>query len=135
MHLKTSNESTLLDLRVLKRGLQVGKKLKVTRARKNKVAVQITKLGQNAKEVDPLNIFKEHHWFFAWRWIVYIHWHLQTLGRIYRRIFKWVVVQKCLLDQIGKVGVELKISNGQKVSLHKSDVGPSHDIPKFWWNF
>ena len=50
-------------------------------------------------------------------------------------IFKWVVVQRCLLDQIVKVGVELKISNGQKVFLHKSDVEPSHDIPKFWWNF
>ena len=38
-------------------------------------------------------------------------------------------MQKCLLDQIGKVGVELKISNGQKVFLHKSDVETSHDIP------
>ena len=65
MHFKTSNESTLLDLRVLKGGLQVGKTLKVTRARKNKVAVQITKLDQNAKEVDPLKFFKEHHWVFA----------------------------------------------------------------------
>ena len=41
-------------------------------------------------------------------------------------------MQKCLLDQIGKVGVELKISNGQKVFLHKSDVETSHDIPKFF---
>jgi len=41
------------------------KKLRVTRAKKNKVAVQITKLGQNAKEVDPLKFFKEHHWVFA----------------------------------------------------------------------
>ena len=65
MHFKTSNESTLLDLRVLKGGLQVGKTLKVTRARKNKVAVQITKLDQNAKEVNPLKFFKEQHWVFA----------------------------------------------------------------------
>ena len=41
------------------------KKLRVTRARKNKVAVQITKLDQNAKEVDPLKFFKEHYWVFA----------------------------------------------------------------------
>ena len=44
-------------------------------------------------------------------------------------------MQRCLLDQIVKVGVELKISNGQKVFLHKSDVETSPDIPKFWWNF
>ena len=37
--------------------------------------------------------------------------------------------------RLEKIGVELKISNGQKVSLHKSDVETSHDIPKFWWNF
>ena len=111
------------------------RKLRVTRARKNMVAVQITKLDQNAKEVDPLKFSKEHHWVFAWRWIVCIHCHLQTLGRIFEEIFKWVAVQKCLLGQIGKIGVELKISNGQKVSLHKNDVETSHDIPKFWWNF
>ena len=28
------------------------------------VVVQITKLDQNAKEVDPLKFFKEHHWVF-----------------------------------------------------------------------
>ena len=60
MHLKTSNESTLLDLRVLKGGLQVGKSSGLLEQGKNKVAVQITKLGQNAKEVDPLKFFKEH---------------------------------------------------------------------------
>ena len=54
------------------------------------------------------------------------------LEEFFKEIFKWVVVQKCLLDQIGKIGVELKISNGQKVFLHKSDVETSHDIPKFW---
>ena len=111
------------------------RKLRVTRARKNKVAVQMTKLDQNAKEVDPLKFFKEHHWVFAWIWIVCLHSHLQTLGRIFKEIFKRVAVQKCLLGQIGKIGVELKVSNGQKVSLHKSDVETSHDIPKFWWNF
>ena len=41
------------------------KKLKVTRAKKNKVAVQITKLDQNEKEVDSLKFFKEHHWVLA----------------------------------------------------------------------
>ena len=44
-------------------------------------------------------------------------------------------MQKCLLDQIGKVGVEFKIPNGQKVSLHKSDFETSHDISKFWLEF
>ena len=34
MHLKTSNESTLLDLRVLKGGLQVGKSLGLLEQRK-----------------------------------------------------------------------------------------------------
>ena len=33
--------------------------------KKNKVAVQITNLDQNAKEVDPLKFFKEHHWVFS----------------------------------------------------------------------
>ena len=46
-----------------------------------------------------------------------------------------VVVQKYLLDQIWKFGVELEISNDQKIFLHKSDVETSHDIPKFWWKF
>ena len=62
MHLKTSNESTLLDLRVLKGGLQVGKRVMGIGASKNRVAVQITKLDQNAKEGDSLKFFKEHHW-------------------------------------------------------------------------
>ena len=99
------------------------------------IAVQITNLDQKAKEVDPLKFSKEHHWVFFFFLIVCNHCHLQTLGRIFEEIFNWVAVQKCLLDQIGKIGVELKISNGQKVSLHKSDVETSHDIPKFWWNF
>ena len=30
------------------------------------------------------------------------------LEEFFKEIFKWVVVQKCLLDQIGKIGVELK---------------------------
>ena len=41
------------------------KRLRVTRARKNKVAVQITKLDQNAKEAGPLKFSKEDHWVFA----------------------------------------------------------------------
>ena len=41
------------------------RKHKVTRAKKDGVAVQITNLDQNAKEVDPLKFFKEHHWVFA----------------------------------------------------------------------
>ena len=41
------------------------KKLRVTRAKENRVAVQITNLDQNAKEVDSLKFFKEHHWVFA----------------------------------------------------------------------
>ena len=42
---------------------------------------------------------------------------------------------KYLLHQIWKIDVELKISNDQKMFLHKSDGENSHDIPKFWWNF
>ena len=99
------------------------------------VAEQITKLDQNEDEVDLLKFFIEHHWVFAWSWIISIHWHLQTLGRIFRKIFTKVVVQKYLLDQIWKIDVELKISNNQKIFLHKSDVEASHDIPKFWWDF
>ena len=57
------------------------------------------------------------------------------LEEFFWRIFTWVVVQKCLLDQIGKVGVEPKISNDQKMFLHEGDVETLHDIPKFWWNF
>ena len=41
------------------------RKLRVIRAKKNMVAVQITKLDQNAKEADPLKFSKEHHWVFA----------------------------------------------------------------------
>ena len=65
MHLKTSNDSTLLDLRVLKGGLQVGKRVMGTRAKQNRVAVQITKLDQNGNEDDSLKFFKEHYWVFA----------------------------------------------------------------------
>ena len=35
------------------------------RARKNMVAVQITRLDQRAKEDDLLKFFKEHSWVFA----------------------------------------------------------------------
>ena len=41
------------------------KKLRVTRVKKDKVAVQIIKLDQNVKEADPLKFFEEHHWVFA----------------------------------------------------------------------
>ena len=135
MHLKSSNESTLLDLRVLKGGLQVGKSLGLLEQRKLWLQYKSPNWTRMQKRLIHSNFFKEHHWVFAWRWIVCIHCHLQTLGRIFEEIFKWVAVQKCLLDQIGKIGVELKVSNGQKVSLHKSDVETSHGIPKFWWNF
>ena len=36
-------------------------KHKVTRAKINRVAVEITRLDQNEKEVDSLKIFKEQH--------------------------------------------------------------------------
>ena len=36
-------------------------KHKVTRAKINRVAVENTRLDQNEKEVDTLNISKEHH--------------------------------------------------------------------------
>ena len=36
-------------------------KHKVIRARKNRVAVENTRLVQNEKEVDTLNFSKEHH--------------------------------------------------------------------------
>ena len=65
MHQKYANGSNLLDLRVLKGGLQVGKSSGLLEQRKNKVAVQITNLDQNAKEVDSLKFLKEHHWVFA----------------------------------------------------------------------
>ena len=38
---------------------------KVTGAKINRVAVEITRLDQNGKGVDSLKIFKEHHWVFA----------------------------------------------------------------------
>ena len=41
------------------------KKLRVIRAKENMLAVQITNLDQNAKEVDSLKFFKEQHWVFA----------------------------------------------------------------------
>ena len=41
------------------------KKLMGTRAKQNRVAVQITKLDQNEKEVDSLKFFKDHHWVYA----------------------------------------------------------------------
>mgnify|MGYP005824217421 CR=1 FL=1 len=37
------------------------RKHKVTRAKINRVAVEITRLEQNEKEVDSLNFSKEHH--------------------------------------------------------------------------
>ena len=37
------------------------RKHKVTRAKINRVAVEITRLDQNEKEVDSLNFSKEHH--------------------------------------------------------------------------
>ena len=36
-----------------------------TRSKKNRVAVQTTKLDPNEDEVDSLKSFKEHHWVFA----------------------------------------------------------------------
>ena len=41
------------------------RKHKVTGSKINRVAVEITRLDQNGKEVDSLKIFKEHHWVFA----------------------------------------------------------------------
>ena len=41
------------------------RKHKVNRARKNRVAVEITRLDQNEKEVDSLKIFKGHNLVFA----------------------------------------------------------------------
>ena len=37
------------------------RKHKITRAKINRVAVENTRLDQNEKEVDSLNIFKEQH--------------------------------------------------------------------------
>ena len=41
------------------------RKHKITRVRKDGVAVENTSLVQNEKEVDALKIFKEHHYVFA----------------------------------------------------------------------
>ena len=41
------------------------KKLMVTRAKINRVVVEITRLDQNGKEVDSVKIFEEHHYVFA----------------------------------------------------------------------
>ena len=38
---------------------------KVTGAKINRVAVEITRPDQNGKEVDSLKFFKEHKWVFA----------------------------------------------------------------------
>ena len=65
MHLKSSNGSTLLDLRVWQGVLPVEKEIMDIGATKMVVAVQILKLDQNGKEVDSLKIFKEHKWVFA----------------------------------------------------------------------
>ena len=37
----------------------------VTRAKIIRVAIQITKLDQNEKEVDSLKFYKEHQWVFV----------------------------------------------------------------------
>ena len=60
-HLESSNGSTLVDLRVLQGGLQVGKGIMDQGATKKVVAVQNLKLDQNGKEDDSLNFSKEHH--------------------------------------------------------------------------
>ena len=41
------------------------RKHKITRVRKDGVAVENTSLVQNEKEVDALKFSKEHHWVFA----------------------------------------------------------------------
>ena len=41
------------------------RKHKITRVRKDGVAVENTSLVQNKKEVDALNFFKEQHYVFA----------------------------------------------------------------------
>ena len=41
------------------------RKHKVTGAKINRVAVEITRLDQNGKEVDSLIFLKGHHWVFA----------------------------------------------------------------------
>ena len=41
------------------------RRLKVTGAKINRVAVEFTRLDQNGKEVDSLKIFKEQPWIFA----------------------------------------------------------------------
>ena len=64
-HLESSDESTLLDLRVWQGTLHAGERIKVQRASKNMVAIQTIKLDQNEDEVDTLKFFKQHHWVFA----------------------------------------------------------------------
>ena len=51
----------LLDLGVWWGYLQVGESTKSLEQKINWVAVEITRLDQNEKEVDSLNIFKEQH--------------------------------------------------------------------------
>ena len=47
-------------------GLTISRrKHKVTRAKINRVAVEITRLDQNGKEVDALKSSKEQHYVFA----------------------------------------------------------------------
>ena len=41
------------------------RKHKIIGAKINRVAVEITRLDQNEKEVDSLKCFKEQHWVFA----------------------------------------------------------------------
>ena len=41
------------------------RKHKIFGAKLNRVAVEITRLDQNEKEVDSLKFFKGYHWVFA----------------------------------------------------------------------
>ena len=43
---------------------------KVTGAKINRVAVEITRLDQNGREVDSLKIFKEQHWIFSYNGMI-----------------------------------------------------------------
>ena len=43
---------------------------KVTGEKINRVAVEITRLDQNGKEVDSLKIFKEQPWIFAYNGMI-----------------------------------------------------------------
>ena len=47
-----------------------GRKHKIIGAKINRVAVEITRLDQNEKEVGSLNIFKEHPFIFAHNGII-----------------------------------------------------------------